>query len=107
MTPHKNPRVIISRMAWYITYIITYVECLQYNKLMLLFHLRFNICCKHGICLTGWATLLVTQNQNLPQEPTSTVENRYSTLPKFNIAPEKWWLEDYFPIGKVTSQGLC
>ena len=26
--------------------------------------------------------------------------------PKFNIAPEKWWLEDYFPIGKVTFQGL-
>ena len=25
------------------------------------------------------------------------------TPPKFNIAPEKWWLEDYFPIGKVTS----
>ena len=23
----------------------------------------------------------------------------------FNIAPEKWWLEDYFPIGKVTFQG--
>ena len=27
------------------------------------------------------------------------------TPPKFNIAPEKWWLEDYFPIGKVTFQG--
>ena len=26
---------------------------------------------------------------------------------KFNIAPEKWWLEDYFPIGKATFQGLC
>ena len=26
---------------------------------------------------------------------------------KFNIAPEKWWFEDYFPIGKVTFQGLC
>ena len=26
---------------------------------------------------------------------------------KFNIAPEKWWLEDCFPIGKVTFQGLC
>ena len=24
---------------------------------------------------------------------------------KFNIALEKWWLEDYFPIGKVTFQG--
>ena len=27
------------------------------------------------------------------------------TPPKFNIASEKWWLEDYFPIGKVTFQG--
>ena len=27
------------------------------------------------------------------------------TPPKFNIDPEKWWLEDYFPIGKVTFQG--
>ena len=24
---------------------------------------------------------------------------------KFNIAPEKRWLEDYFPIGKVNFQG--
>ena len=30
-----------------------------------------------------------------------------STPPKFNIAAEKWWLEGYFPIGKVTFQGLC
>ena len=29
------------------------------------------------------------------------------TPPEFNIAPEKRWLEDYFPIGKVTFQGLC
>ena len=26
---------------------------------------------------------------------------------KIKIAPEKWWLEDYFPTGKVTFQGLC
>ena len=26
---------------------------------------------------------------------------------KFNIAPERWFLEDYFPIGKVTFQVLC
>ena len=32
---------------------------------------------------------------------------RSTTPPKFNIAPEKWWLEDYFPVGKVTFQGLC
>ena len=29
------------------------------------------------------------------------------TPPKFNIAPDKWWLEAYFPIGKVIFQGLC
>ncbi len=29
------------------------------------------------------------------------------TPEEFNIAPEKWWLEDYFPIRKVTFQGLC
>ena len=29
------------------------------------------------------------------------------TAPKFNIGPEKWWLEDYFPIGKAIVQGLC
>ena len=29
------------------------------------------------------------------------------TPPKFNIAPENGWLEYYFPIGKVTFQGLC
>ena len=33
--------------------------------------------------------------------------NNFSTHPKFNIAPRKWWLEDYFPIGKVTFQELC
>ena len=27
------------------------------------------------------------------------------TPSKFNIAPEKWWLEDYFPIGKVLFRG--
>ena len=29
------------------------------------------------------------------------------TPPKFNIAPENGWLEDYFPFGMVTFQGLC
>ena len=28
-----------------------------------------------------------------------------NTLPKFNIAPDKWWLEDYFPIEEGTVQG--
>ena len=27
------------------------------------------------------------------------------TPQKFNIAPEKWWLEDYFPIGKEAFKG--
>ena len=30
-----------------------------------------------------------------------------SAPPKFNIDPEKWWLEDYFPFEQVTFQGLC
>ena len=30
----------------------------------------------------------------------------HDSLPKFNIAPEKWWLEDYFPFGMVNFQGL-
>ena len=28
-------------------------------------------------------------------------------LPKFNVAPEKWWLEDYSPFRMVYFQGLC
>ena len=32
---------------------------------------------------------------------------KMGTPPKFNVAPEKWSLEDYFPIGKVTFEGLC
>ena len=37
----------------------------------------------------------------------SHVRTKLGTLtsPKFNIAPEKWWLEDYFPFGKGTFQG--
>ena len=26
-------------------------------------------------------------------------QQQISTPPKFNIAPEKWWLEDEFPFG--------
>ena len=32
---------------------------------------------------------------------------RKYTPPKLIIAPEKWWLEDDFPIGKLNFQGLC
>ena len=34
-------------------------------------------------------------------------EQHPRTPPKFNIAPENWSLEDYFPIAKVTFQELC
>ena len=30
----------------------------------------------------------------------------YVTLPETNIAPENWWLEDYFRFGKANFQGL-
>ena len=31
----------------------------------------------------------------------------FFTPPRFNMDPEKWCLEDYFPFGKVYFQGLC
>ena len=40
------------------------------------------------------------------EEKKVQVENR-DTLPKFNIAPEKRWLENYFPFGMIIFQGLC
>ena len=39
-------------------------------------------------------------------EPKNVIRHPITPL-KFNVAPEKWWLEDNFPIGKVTFQGLC
>ena len=36
----------------------------------------------------------------MKKPPEKTVRPSHTPL-KFNIAPEKWWLEDYFPIGKV------
>ena len=48
---------------------------------------------------------------NIPTDGTVEKKKKPSagyTPRKFDIAPEKWWLEDYFPIiGKVTFQGLC
>ncbi len=46
-----------------------------------------------------------------PIDPVVFVKNP-SEMPvvtpqKINIATEKWWLEDYFPIGKAYFQGLC
>ena len=43
----------------------------------------------------------------LYQKSTSRFPGCWVTPPKFNIAPENWWLEDYSPIAKVTFQGLC
>ena len=37
----------------------------------------------------------------------SSSNNRSFTPPKFNIAPENGWLEDYFPFGMAYFQGLC
>ncbi len=33
--------------------------------------------------------------------------NKKDTPTKINIVPENGWLEDYFPIGKVTLRGPC
>ena len=30
-----------------------------------------------------------------------------ATLPETNIAPENWWLADYFSFGKAYFQGIC
>ena len=34
-----------------------------------------------------------------PNKTTWDVQTRVNTPPKFNIAPEKWWLEGEFPFG--------
>ena len=34
-------------------------------------------------------------------------DNKLSTLPETNIAPENGWLEYYFPFGKAYFQALC
>ena len=41
--------------------------------------------------------------------PRREVDPRNSTQPKFNnvFTPENEGLEDFFPFGKVTFQGLC
>ena len=44
------------------------------------------------------------------KRPTSKMDSfqeKKSYTPKFNIAPEKWWLEDYIPFGKAYFQRLC
>ena len=44
---------------------------------------------------------------NHPFWGTPILETPIYTLPKFIIAPEKRWLEDYFPFGMVYFQWLC
>ena len=46
-------------------------------------------------------------NLILSLDDTWSMWNGGITPPKFNIDPEKWWVEDDFPIGTVTFQGLC
>ena len=41
-----------------------------------------------------------------PRESTSFVFKRWVKMPEY-VAPEELWFKDYFPIGKVTCQGLC
>ena len=45
----------------------------------------------------------------LQKDPWDKLDVFYTgfTLPETNIAPENWWLEDYFPFGKANFQGQC
>ena len=43
----------------------------------------------------------------LPKKNLCQLYRSGDTPPKFDIAPQKLWLEDYLPIGKGTFQGLC
>ena len=52
-----------------------------------------------------WGVELQGYGSNLPKYGTPSWVP--AAPPKFNIALEKWWLEDYCLIGKVTFQGLC
>ena len=58
------------------------------NVLLVDVHTALYVCCRD--MHHGEAAAKVTQK---------------NTLPKFNIAPEKWLLEDYFPFGMVYFQG--
>ena len=39
------------------------------------------------------------------QNPNLFTKNKYVYTPKFDIASEKWWLDDYFPIGEGNFSG--
>ena len=54
-----------------------------------------------------WISNVVTLTRK-GTNPKCSIHTSYGvTHLKFKIAPEKWWLEDYFPIGKISFQGLC
>ena len=55
------------------------------------------------------SSLLVKKKScNFQDDACNIVKPYHSpTPPKFNIVPEKWWLDDYFPIEKGTFQWLC
>ena len=67
----------------------------------------------HYICGSGFYT---TANNTLfvgfPAEASLAYYPAWNsvtigTLPETNMAPEKWWLGDYFPFGKAYFPGLC
>ena len=51
---------------------------------------------------TPWKINMEPENDGLVQ-----IIFLFITPPKFNIASEKWWLEDESPFGKAYFQGLC
>ena len=65
--------------------------------------------------LKGFVTYLIScmnQQDRIWSAWISKPEKNFGriTLPKFNVAPEKWWLEDYYPFRMVYAvyfQGLC
>ena len=76
---------------------------------------HFIIC---GFFFVSWDVFFCISGDFLCLQSTSKMSNdRFILLDdffvhgvthlKFNIAPEKRWLEDYFPNGKVSFQGLC
>ena len=63
---------------------------------------RISECQHHSICILIWFSLSLS----LPLSLSLFTVYKHDAPPKFNIAPEKWCLEDYLPIGKATFQGL-
>ena len=66
-------------------------------------------------CQQLWASIQIPSKDGMydcqpchgtswPKKWGKTLRN---TSTKFNIAPEKWWLEYYFPFWKAYFQGLC